>query len=126
VCTWLARLDRYDALDCELKLASSVGDPEDGVDGEGDIGSGEFMSMDARGFSISCLSGATCAYASPTVTTCIMPISFCCYSTVTIEKKMNKDTNNPRGHFLLVHKVPAAGGGERIFSCRAEEAKTTK
>ena len=36
-------------LDCKLKLASSGGgDPEDGVDGEGDIGSGEFMSMDVK------------------------------------------------------------------------------
>jgi len=50
VVTWLARLEKYD---CELKLASSGGgDPEDGVDGEGDIGSGECMSIDARGFSI--------------------------------------------------------------------------
>lgn len=41
VVTWLARLEK----NCELKLASSGGgDPEDGVDGEGDIGSDEFMS----------------------------------------------------------------------------------
>lgn len=42
---WLVRFDRYPALDCGWKLASSGGgEPDDGVDGDGEPGSGgEFM-----------------------------------------------------------------------------------